>query len=51
VTLGLAGVIDQEEAEAIIERSVFDPPERTDVDGLHRFCVGPDAELHGIYFP
>lgn len=51
VTLGLAGALDPESAEAVIARSRFNAPTRDDVDGLLRYCVGPDPDAHVICFP
>lgn len=51
ITLGLAGVIDENDAEALIATSIFDPPERPDRHGLVRFCLGAQPELHPISFP
>jgi len=51
VTLGLAGVIDKDEAERIVADSAFPPPERGDADGLLRFCTGPDPTTHALHFP
>lgn len=51
VTLGLAGEISAGDAEAIITNCRFSPPERRDCDGLLRYCLGPEPELHAISFP
>lgn len=51
VTLGLAGAMTEEEAESCIAASLYDPVERDDVNGLLRYCVGPDPEQHLLCFP
>ena len=51
VTLGLAGQISTEEAEAHISGSLYVPPIRGDVGGLLRFCQGADPERHLLCFP
>ena len=51
ITLGLAGEMAGEEAELKIAASVYDPPARADVTGLHRFCQGVDSDEHLLCFP
>lgn len=51
ITLGLAGAISTADAEGTIRGSRFSPPERADCDGLLRYCLGPEPELHAISFP
>jgi hypothetical protein len=51
VTLGLAGVLDVQAAEALIASSGFHAPLRDGAQGLLRFCLGPSPELHALIFP
>lgn len=51
VTLGLAGVLDLEAAEAQIVSGGFPAPCRDDERGLLRFCLGPSPVLHALSFP
>lgn len=51
ITLGLAGAISGEGAEALIARSTFDPPEVHSRPGLLRFCQGAIPETHILCFP
>jgi hypothetical protein len=51
VTLGLSGEIEEPDAEELIAASRLRSPTREDVDGLRRYCQGPDPVPHLLCFP
>jgi hypothetical protein len=51
LTLGLAGQIDDDQAERYIAASVYKPPVLNDETGLRRYCQGSDPAKHILCFP
>ncbi|MGZ6609308.1 MAG: SIR2 family protein [Solirubrobacteraceae bacterium] len=51
ITLGLAGELSPSDIEHRIFASTYQPPVRDDIDGLRRYCQGPDPDEHLLCFP
>ncbi len=51
LTLGLAGQIDDEQAERYIAASVYKPPVLNHGTGLRRYCQGSNPAKHILCFP